>query len=621
MDRLRNTLLAGSCLLFFALVCCAKGQATRVPFESLPCPDDGMACELVEDGGIGCCGRAANGSTAAWMCPSDLGGRVVAQPQPVAGLIGAVHIDVIDRSLCARISDGTVRCYGSTKDGGLGLASPEREVDRASPMPEPETQCNVTAVAVPVAGVDSATALFGRCVLQQGELLCWGDRLRGAPQRTRRDPAIPLATPLGGFEGDVSSVDGLCAVHGEDGHVRCWAEASRSPINGRHGVEQLAMGSMYGGSGCALIYGRAHCWNATSANKLLQVAGLGRALELGSSAGSACALLEDETVSCWGQNEHGQLGDGSTQDRDRPVAVQGLENVKQIQLGLFLACALLSDGSVSCWGALPTDDGYADHPAPVRIAGLPPARRLALGGNTLCAITDTTEVYCWGNIFTPEDAVVREQGVESALKTEPQEGPIAEDVTPIHRPSAPVTCSKEFVYCSGDHCYASEDDCLDIRARTRPLAPSCERRETTYVDERNTEGGRLCGCREGRCRRCPGETMFEQCTELPSELPCGLPDWDMGEPLSDADLLTRCDEIPTVDHASGARSRYCATGARLIPRSCPEPPPNARPGYCSPVWVEQKECFRDAEKCEVFRSEGAKHLPDSTERACRVIAP
>lgn len=632
MSHLRRALLGGSCLLFLVIVCCARVQTTaRVPFESLRCPDSGMACDFVVGGGIGCCAHGADGSAATWMCPSGLGGRVVSQPQPVAGLIGAVHVEVLGESLCARLADGTVRCYGSNDRAGLGLGR-YRGVDTSSPTLascadadceelEPRALCEGTAVAVPVVGVDAATALFGRCVLQRDELLCWGDNSHGELRGVRRGAAIPVATPVGGFGGEVSSVDGMCAVYGEDGRVGCWGDASSSPVNGGVGVEQLAMESPYGGAGCALIYGRVHCWGRENTNEVVQVAGLGRALQVGAKGGSACALLEDETVSCWGRNGHGQLGDGTTHDRDWPVRVSGLSDVKQIQVGLFRACARLGDGGVACWGSLPTDEGNADHPTPVRIAGLPPALRLALGGNTLCAITESTQVYCWGNIFAPEDPVVRERGVVSAIESQAVGEPIAEDVTPLRRPRLPITCSTESVYCSGASCYPSEDECLDIRARSKPLAASCERRETTYVDARSRWGGRLCACREGRCRRCYMAASFEQCQELPPEVPCGSPDWDTGDPVPDTELATRCGETKTLDLPSKSRSRYCANGAISVPRSCPPPPPDAGNDYCPPEWVEEERCFRTANACESFRAESAEHLPDATEPECRLIAP
>jgi alpha-tubulin suppressor-like RCC1 family protein len=64
----------------------------------------------------------------------------------------------------------------------------------------------------------------------------------------------------------------------------------------------------------------------------------------------ACALLADGTVACWGDNEKGTLGDGTSVNSDVPVAVRGLSNVVAISTGVEHACALLVDGTVKCWG-------------------------------------------------------------------------------------------------------------------------------------------------------------------------------------------------------------------------------------------------------------------------------
>ncbi|MBK6534769.1 MAG: hypothetical protein IPF99_36100 [Deltaproteobacteria bacterium] len=56
------------------------------------------------------------------------------------------------------------------------------------------------------------------------------------------------------------------------------------------------------------------------------------------------------TVQCWGANDLGQLGDGSTTTRLSPVMVMGLSNAVEIAAGYNHTCARLMDGSVRCWG-------------------------------------------------------------------------------------------------------------------------------------------------------------------------------------------------------------------------------------------------------------------------------
>src|SRR5690349_5430098 len=69
------------------------------------------------------------------------------------------------------------------------------------------------------------------------------------------------------------------------------------------------------------------------------------------SAGSVsvCAIRGDRTLWCWGGNEYGQVGDGTTVDRNEPVRVAG-GGWKAVTVGSRHACGLRIDGSRSCWG-------------------------------------------------------------------------------------------------------------------------------------------------------------------------------------------------------------------------------------------------------------------------------
>ena len=53
---------------------------------------------------------------------------------------------------------------------------------------------------------------------------------------------------------------------------------------------------------------------------------------------------------CWGDNNHGQLGNGTKERSATPTRVIGLENVVQISAGAFHACAVLADHTARCWG-------------------------------------------------------------------------------------------------------------------------------------------------------------------------------------------------------------------------------------------------------------------------------
>ena len=64
----------------------------------------------------------------------------------------------------------------------------------------------------------------------------------------------------------------------------------------------------------------------------------------------SCALLDNNNAQCWGQNDVGQLGDGTTTKRLTPVTVSGISNATAISAGQAQTCALLSDNNIKCWG-------------------------------------------------------------------------------------------------------------------------------------------------------------------------------------------------------------------------------------------------------------------------------
>jgi alpha-tubulin suppressor-like RCC1 family protein len=114
-------------------------------------------------------------------------------------------------------------------------------------------------------------------------------------------------------------------------------------------------------------------------------------------------------VECWGLNSDGQLGDGTTIDRNEPVSVIGLSNgVTTLAAGASHTCALLNSGVVKCWG-LNTNGQLGDgtkinRRIPVQVQKLTKeVKQLATGTNYSCALTLGGKIYCWGdgsnNIF------------------------------------------------------------------------------------------------------------------------------------------------------------------------------------------------------------------------------
>jgi bacillolysin len=121
-----------------------------------------------------------------------------------------------------------------------------------------------------------------------------------------------------------------------------------------------------------------------------------------------CALSSADTVSCWGQNAAGQLGDGTTTRSRYPVTVRTsagapLNTVKSISAGSDHTCAILTNGTVWCWGNQAfgaTGSAVAAHRGAVQVrtatAFLTGISRISSGKQYTCALAGTAASWCWG---------------------------------------------------------------------------------------------------------------------------------------------------------------------------------------------------------------------------------
>ena len=169
-----------------------------------------------------------------------------------------------------------------------------------------------------------------------------------------------------------------------------------------------------GAHSCALAAdGTVSCWGKDDSGELgnglvttsatstpVSVVGLSGVTAITAGFNRTCALGTDGTVHCWGDNHDGELGNGTTTDSATPVSVVGLSGVTAITAGLNHTCALTADRTVHCWG----DNTYGElgtgtmtsSLTPVSVVGLSGVTAITAGANRTCALTADRTVHCWG---------------------------------------------------------------------------------------------------------------------------------------------------------------------------------------------------------------------------------
>ncbi|GII34365.1 RCC1 domain-containing protein [Planotetraspora mira] len=134
------------------------------------------------------------------------------------------------------------------------------------------------------------------------------------------------------------------------------------------------------------------------------VAGLAAANVTAVSAGGqhSLALLDNGTVQAWGNNDSGELGDGTSEDHPIPGVVTGLLSVRSISAGGSFSLARLSNGTVQAWGdnAIGQLGNGVVSPAvflPAPVTGLTGVVAIAAGGTHGLALLSNGTVRAWGD--------------------------------------------------------------------------------------------------------------------------------------------------------------------------------------------------------------------------------
>jgi len=276
-------------------------------------------------------------------------------------------VEASDLATCALTSAGSAYCWGWNLFGMLGDGS---TTDRWSPVPVTGgiTFAGITTHGSHVCGLTPSGAAY-----------CWGGNQLILPDGQATNELVP--GPISGgmaFESLSAGEAQTCGVTAA-GMAYCW---------GANGDGQLGDGTRIARFSPAAVAG-----------------GLLFARVVTSDLAHACGLTANGQAFCWGRNGEGELGfPPALRDSSRtlPTAVPGFAFVT-MALGMYHTCGLTSGGQAYCWGFNDAgqlgDGSTTSSPSPVPVAASATFVSLAAGGEHTCGLTSSGAAYCWGDNF------------------------------------------------------------------------------------------------------------------------------------------------------------------------------------------------------------------------------
>jgi len=322
-------------------------------------------CAIMNNGSVSCWGRGyngliGNGQTSDRNIPtltSSLGtGRTA-----VAIATGSAHT-------CAILDNGSVTCWGYGGNGQLGNGNTDDKL-----VPTLTSSLGIGRSAISISAYQAHTCV----ILDNGSVACWGNggpHLGVAGYTDLLNPTVTNSLGIGRTAKEISTGEShTCAIL-DNGLVSCWGQGNLLGSGGSQpshipGLTQNLAGmgltsrtavALSAGSGntCAVLdNGSISCWGQNYQSLPTLVGGIGGqvlAITVSTGGTHSCAIISIGKVMCWGRGLEGQLGNGGSSDKFYPSLTTDFSNngtVVAVSTGGSHTCSITSDGSMYCWGS------------------------------------------------------------------------------------------------------------------------------------------------------------------------------------------------------------------------------------------------------------------------------
>jgi alpha-tubulin suppressor-like RCC1 family protein len=364
---------------------------------------------------------------AALGCREDAASPTAPETRPALDIIVAHALSFRQVSVggghtCGVTTDSLAYCWGRSDRGQIG----DGKVDLLG---------RLTPVAV-VGGLrflQVSAGLSHTCgVTTDNRAYCWGTngsgRLGDGTAGTVRPRPVAVAGGLR-FRGVTAGHVHTCGVTTGD-RAYCWGfnrdgrlgdgttvrRLTPVPVAGGLRFRQVNTTTISVGVGVPHTCGTttrnvAYCWglngfgqigDGTTIDRLrpVPVAGGLRFRHVRAGDAHTCGVTTDDRAYCWGNNIIGQLGDGTTTSSPTPVAVAGGLQFGLVRAGWRYTCTVTRGNLAYCWGlnasGLLGDGTTTDRSTPVAVAGGLKFRSVSAGSSHTCGVTTGSVAYCWG---------------------------------------------------------------------------------------------------------------------------------------------------------------------------------------------------------------------------------